>query len=238
MKREHRAVRVIPVRPWHTILGISLMVGGALIVGVLGSNWHVAGRIAALQEERDHLVGQAIESEQEIERLRSELAAAELTSGVSQGAMEDLQTNLSSQQLELAALREEVTHYRSILAPTSLARGLQVANFKLLATNRSDSFRYEMLLTQLETNKATISGTVALEILTDKSGQEIRLPLNKVQKIDYYPLQYSFRYFQNFSGTLALPAGHSPLRVLITITPERKGGEQVQRSFPWVVESS
>ena len=151
--------------------------------------------------------------------------------------MVDLQDSLGSLQLELLQIKEEESRYRALLAPDSLERGLQVGSFKILGTQSAGKFRFELLLTQIESKRSTLSGAGPIDIVAEHQGKVVALPLPKVHKVDYYPLRYSFRYFQDFSGEVALPLGYKPLRTEVTLVPAGRNAKKTKLTFPWVVEA-
>ncbi len=237
MKLANKTVKVVEVRAWNTPLAVVLLmiasVGGG---GVAGYLYGVSG-LHNLQMHKSELEADLAQARNEISSMVDRLAGAELESGVSKGAMTDLQGNLESLQLELSAAKEEVGRYRALFAPDSLERGLQVGSFKILGTQVAHSFRFELLLTQIESKGSTLSGTVSIDIVAEHQGESILLPLPKVQKIDYYPLRYSFRYFQDFSGEVVIPPGHKPLHIDVTMVPAGRNPKKTTRTFPWVVEA-
>jgi len=237
MKLANKTVRVVQVRAWNTPVAIAMLIVASVgCGGVAGYLYGVSG-LQALQMKRFELEKNLDQARNEIRSMVDRLAGAELESGVSQGAMVDLQENLESLQLELSAIKEEVNRYRALFAPDSLERGLQVGTFKILGTQIVRNYRYELLLTQTESKRATLSGTVSIDIVAEHQGKLILLPLQKVQKIDYYPLRYSFRYFQDFSGEVVIPPGHKPLRITVTMVPAGRNAKKTKRTFPWIVEA-
>jgi hypothetical protein len=50
-------------------------------------------------------------------------------------------------------------------------------------------------------------------------------------------LPFSYRYSQTIEQPIQLPAGFSPARTVVQITPGRKGVNPVQASFVWTVDN-
>jgi len=128
------------------------------------------------------------------------------------------------------------------MAPESVARGLQIAEFELSRTEAADRFSYRVLLTQAEVRKDWLEGTLEIHVQglhagADGSMVEEVLPLTVLTQMVDYPLRFRFRYFQDLSGTVTLPEGFQPRSVLITASPNGKGAEGLDRSFGWVVQA-
>ena len=114
--------------------------------------------------------------------------------------MVDLQDSLGSLQLELLQIKEEVSRYRALLAPDSLERGLQVGSFKILGTQSAGKFRFELLLTQIESKRSTLSGAVSIDIVAEHQGKVVVLPLPKVQNLTIIRFATVFGIFRIFPG--------------------------------------
>lgn len=176
-----------------------------------------------------------------LEFLTRELADVRLAQSVDAQAAASLRDTIAELRDRLAVLREEVTFYKSLMAPSSIERGLQIAEFELGRGEQENEFTYHLLLTQAEERRDWVQGDVELAVqgvraAADGSSMEEVLPLTEVSEPDAYPLKFRFRYFQNLSGTMALPPGFRPRAVLVTMTP-RGGADRAERSFDWLVEA-
>lgn len=236
MKLANKTVKVVQVRAWNSPAALLFLLFAAVCGGGIAGYQYGVSELPSLQLQRLELEENLVNARNEVNSMVDRLARAELESGVSRGAIVDLQKNLESVQLELSATKEEVSRYRALLAPDSLARGLQIGSFKILGTQEDRNFRFELLITQIESKRSTLSGTVSIDIVAEYQGKVISLPLSKVQKIDQYPLKYRFRYFQDFSGEVVIPSGYKPLRIEVTMAPAGRNAKKTKRTFPWLVE--
>ncbi|MEZ5598131.1 MAG: DUF6776 family protein [Pseudomonadales bacterium] len=236
MVRRIRKVVVVPSRFWNQPLGIATIALLAFIAGGVVSQWVVRERQNSLEVREQALEAELASLDKEREVLQSRVADAEMREQVSAGAMTTLQSDLNARQLELDALREEVSHFRALLAPSAAQKGLQVASLKILATEKASTYRYELLLSQGAASRRIASGSLEMDLRFEQDGREESLSFSKVQKIDYYPMRYNFRYFQDFAGVIALPDGAHPLEVIVVATPAGKVSTRITRSFPWTVE--
>ena len=146
---------------------------------------------------------------------------------------------------QLAALTEEVTFYKSLMSPSSLAKGLQIADFELTAMEAEGRYTFHLLLTQVETRRDWVQGEATLEVEgrmretggTDSAtgnGQRV-LPLTEIGEDDSYPLKFRFRYFQDLTGVISLPAGFEPERIVVRAGKRGASTEAMTRTFDWVV---
>jgi hypothetical protein len=177
----------------------------------------------------------------EISSLKSQLVDAELTRQVDGQAAVRLSQDIRKLRDEAAGLEEEVTFYKSLMAPSSIERGLQIAEFELSSTDIYGQFSYHILLTQTEQRRDWIQGDVKLEIRGHSAtpdslkNEEQVLSLTEFADIEPYPLKFRFRYFQDLSGLLTLPGGFIPEKVEITALRRGSRSDSLRRTFEWVV---
>ncbi|MDH3644394.1 MAG: hypothetical protein OES38_19975, partial [Gammaproteobacteria bacterium] len=156
-------------------------------------------------------------------------------------AAAQLREDIKSLRDEAAGLKEEVTFYKSLMAPSSIERGLQIAEFELAPAEEVNQFTYHLLLTQVEARRDWIQGDVRVEIRGRHRPQgssqyeELVLSLTEIAQVQPYPLKFRFRYFQDLSGMLTLPTGFVPEAVAVTAMRRGSRSDSLQRSFEWVV---
>jgi hypothetical protein len=179
--------------------------------------------------------------ETRVEALNRELADARLTQSVDSQAAQSLRQTIAEMRDRLAGLREEVTFYKSLMAPSSLERGLQIAELDLGSGEADNEYTYHLLLTQAEERRSWVQGRVEVEVRGvrgggEGSGAEEALPLTAISEVENYPLRFRFRYFQDFSGVVTLPEGFRPQAVVVVATPSGGGAERAERRFDWIVQ--
>lgn len=232
-----RAGELLVVRhsPWRRV-GWGVLVGlVVLAAGSLGY-WLGAG-VGTL--DRSYLASlevryQATESQRAA--LARELADLRLARSVDDQAARSVRETISQLRGEVASLNEEVAFYKRLMVPSTVERGLQVSEFQLAPGDKDNEFVYHVLLTQVAERRDWLQGRLQLRVQGQMAGPdgavaEEVLPLTELAAVDSYPLRFRFRYFQDVSGTLTLPAAFSPRQVIIAATPA--GAETVERRFEW-----
>ena len=244
-RRNREQMRVVPYEPGKrvVILSLAVVLGLAIVAG-----GYLFGRaqsgldlryLAALRE-----IDQA--NEVRIKELLGELIDANLSEEVSHQASQELRKTIKILHDEVAGLKEEVTFYKSLMAPSSVERGLHIQEFEVTQGEQPGEFSYSLLLTQVEARRSWIQGDVRLNVLgrmmlegDEERGQkdnQLVLSLTEIAEIDAYPLKFRFRYFQDLSGMMTLPSGFTPESVVITAL--RRGGSatKLEQTFDWVVQ--
>ena len=172
-------------------------------------------------------------------KLEAELVDAQLSSNVQRNASNSLRQDLTDAHNDRARLREEVTFYKGLMSPSSMADGLQVAELELLPADGERQFRYQLLLTQIALRRSFIAGDVRVDVIgrfaDAKGDDQAVLSLTELAELKTYPLKFRFRYFQDLAGQIALPEGFEPQHLLVTANESGKAPLQV--SFEWSVQN-
>lgn len=246
--RNSPNVRVVSHHPYRQALLILLVIV-VCASGALGGFW--LGRNTG-ELDGSYVVSLERLNEantQSIERLQAELVAADLSLEVDREAAVALKESIRELKDEVASLTEEVNFYKSLMAPSSVARGLQIADFELLAMERPDQFTFHLLLTQVESRRDWVQGSATLEVhgrhraagpLTGGSelatvAAEQVLELTEIAADGTYPLKFRFRYFQDLTGVITLPSGFEPERIVVKAGKGGSSVEALSRTFEWTV---
>ncbi len=239
-------VRVVSVHPWRQALFL-LAVVLLILLGSVGG--YRLGRATA---ELDDTYMASVErlnraNRQTIADLEAKLVDADLTRQVDGEAAQSLKESIRGLKDQVAKLTEEVTFYKSLMAPSTLERGLQVADFELSSLEEAGRYRFHLLLTQVESRRDWVQGDIALEIHgradpdstaggDSATGTVERvLPLTEIAEEGTYPLKFRFRYFQDLTGVIRLPPGFTPEQVVIRAGRRGASAEAVNRTFDWTV---
>ncbi len=233
-QRDVRVVRVHGRGTRMLVVGCLVVAGIAMLFAAYRYGLYRYDLVSGNTLELNTRIG---EQQREIRRLRKALVDAEVAARVDRGTADELRASLAQMHDAQAHLTEEVTFYRSLMAPSSLERGLQIAELALLALDGAGAYRYELLLTQVEARRAVVQGSVTVDVVGERAGQQVVLPLTEIEPNADYPLQYRFRYFQDFSGTMQMPEGFEPLRVVVTVTRQGSREANLQRTFDWLIEA-
>lgn len=222
-------MRVVPQRPGQAwLLGI-LCLGLCATCVFAGYRWAseptVMAEVIMEQVGADPgLIGQIQELEQAVESFR-------LASVVESQAGEELRQIVGELEGRIVDLREEVKFYKRLMAPSELERGLQIAEWTVVPTAKPREMAYDLLLTQAAERRDWVQGRVNVDVLGKRSDQDVVLSLTELAEIDSYPLKFRFRYFQDFTGVIQLPADFQPSSIVVTAV--RDNGQNVQRTFEW-----
>ena len=211
---QQRRTRLLVVAVW---LGSLLIVAG--LVAIFGSRPGGPDReaeLAAALKER--------------EALKTRVAMLTRSEQVAKSALADVQQTLRDREEEIDGLRADLAFYGRLVGGNK-REGLAVHALQVEAVKGSQAWNFTATLTQNFKRGEEIKGRLVLSVEGVAAG--------KLQTLDWSALsqgqgssgiEYGFKYFQQVSGTIMLPAGFAANRVIVRAEGE---GGRVEQEFSW-----
>lgn len=212
-RRQYRQ-RIAFALLWLASLGIAAAVA-----------WNLAGRPpeAAMRSELRA-------SEARSEGLRQQLAQANRAEQVTRAALAEVQQDLREREEEINALRADLAFYERLVG-SDRRSGLAVHSLSLAPTGDPRAWTFSLTLTQNIKRGAETRGRLRLAVEGLADGELTRLDWPALTgTTERPPIEYRFRYFQEVGGTIVLPPGFQPARVLVHAEGE---GDRVEQEFAW-----
>lgn len=164
------------------------------------------------------------------ERLREKVALLEQSRQIDRRAREQVQTRLAAVQDDILELREELAFYRGIVSPQDSESGLKIQNFSLAPGNQAGQYQFELVLIQSIKHDEKVSGEAKIIFHGSRDGEPVSLPLSELMA-DKRSLNFGFKYFQDFVGTVTLPADFLPHQVEVVAQPGND--DTVRETYDW-----
>lgn len=165
-------------------------------------------------------------------RLNARIVLLEQSSEIDHQAYNEVSRNLTELQKELVELRQEVEFYRGIVnAEDQSISGLTIQTLSLrpepgaFGAEETRGYRFRLILSQIATTNARISGQAELVVDGMLDDEEFELA--------HDTLRFDLRHFQELRGSMTLPEGFEPRRVRLKVTPAGNGASSLERAFPW-----
>lgn len=239
--KQYRMV-VVPYRPWLRLL-VSVLVLSVLVVASAGSYWFGQMRGQSLQAEaiteRDHLRSELADKRKEADGLRQAVANLKLGSQVDRKASEGVRAEVIDLKTQIAALQEDISFYRSLMAPTGNQRGLTIGSLNVISTGAQRQYEYKLVVQQLATRHTMLNGTLSFTIIGRQGEQLITLPLKDVSdNVSYENIKLRFKYFQTIEGRLRLPEGFEPEKIELVARSTGSEPVVVEKKFGWLVQEN
>jgi hypothetical protein len=220
----------------------AVLIAGALCVVLLLYVMYEWGRFeggyskfAEIQHRRE--LNAKIEAlENENEKLRGDVAKAELAREVDRKSVTVIKKSLEDLQAQVLKHREELTFYRGIVSPEDGIGGLRIQRFQVLPGGSDRHYRLRLMLMQSMRQDAMVSGSVSFQIEGVRDNRPAQLTLSETgeDKSDGL-LPFQFRYFQNLEQNIELPEGFEPRAVNVEVRSARAA--PVRESYPWQVQA-
>ncbi|RDZ26325.1 hypothetical protein DX914_18360 [Lysobacter silvisoli] len=205
------------------------------LVAVLGFGawglWRSLSPVAPEAPPSADAVRDARSQQAELEQLRQRVTTLTRSDQISREANRDLQGTLSERDEEIAGLRADVAFYERLVGSTAQRRGLAVHALRV-QPQTGGAWHFTSTLTQNLNRGAVSAGRLTVAVEGTRAGKLQKLNWSDLrQQADAPGVAYSFKYFQQVDGDLFLPAGLTPVRVTVRLTPQ--SGAAVEQSFTW-----
>jgi hypothetical protein len=199
---------------------ICYQIGGPDVTGrIAGFKPFVEKRLKSLQEERDGL--------------RRELNKAQREAEMDQVALKALKEQIKQYQNERLEMEEELAFLRGIVSDTPDKTGLRVQKFKLTPGLEAGQFDYRFSVSQVINSGTTAKGRILVSVEGLQNDQAVTLNLKDLTGGKKKSHKMRFRFFQDVEGTLTLPDGFDPAKIVIELDPEGKKQDTVKAIYDW-----
>lgn len=239
---KERRLKVVYYNPYlQPLLTLSI---GAVCVVIAWVSFSIGNnRGLGLQEqalvERDELRLQLQQKSEEAEMLSQQVANLALASEVDKASSEDVRGRVIELKEQIAALEEEISLYRGLMAPTENRQGLTIGSLELIATGVPRRYDFKVVVQQLATNHQVLNGHLNFTVVGREGEITRSIPLKDLtSQIDDENIRLRFKYFQNIQGQLELPVGFEPERIELLARSTGRGGIEVEKKFGWLVQES
>lgn len=189
--------------------------------------------VETLRDERRQLSRELREARAEVTRLREQVVYVQRSTEIDVQACDGVRASLGELQAETADLREQLAFYRGIVSPEQARAGVRVHELKFAPTDTAGRYRYDLILIQSVRHDRRVDGRIDVQLVGQQEAEERRYSLSELDTTGAGNLVFSLKYFEEFSGTLNLPRGFTPARVVVTLVPGAGGAPKIEESFEW-----
>ncbi len=218
---ESRMVKVTPpptlvVRPQHPARGTRAAWGIVLLwalslLAAFAAGWFWQPRLMPAHDAKV-----PVAEKHNLDALLQRVAVLERADQVARTATAGLQQALRDRQEEITGLRADLAFYSRLTDGSGKAEGLKVHGLQLSASSVPRVYSFSITLTQTLKSGPVASGNVRLSVSGVSDGKLVTVPWTQLapnQKSS--GMGFSFKYFQQVTGTLMLPAGFTPNRIRV-----------------------
>lgn len=165
--------------------------------------------------------------------LNARIVALERSSDVDTAAGSELQQALTELQAQVGESKKELAFYRGILSPEEAKAGLRVQQFSLSETSKRRTYTYNLVLIQSARHDKTVKGDVRLRVDGLRNDEAISVTWDKMALDSKTNIVFSFKYFQELTGTFRLPKNFDPTLVEIEVVPRNRDEDSFVDRYDW-----
>jgi len=226
-------VNVTRQRRVYRLLAVLLLL--LLLIAAWGG-WFVTDRSMRLGgAERAGLEAHILALEAKLRAAREDVAMYQTGNEVAFQAQEHVRQELRALRDQQAELQEAVTFYKSIMSPGEETQGLRVERLDMTSTPFPDIFGYRLVLSQPGDNSKFVTGDISFLVHgTDSQGQSGQRAAMVVEEDS--DNAFRFRYFQELTGRIRLPAGFLPREIIVEVQAGGRETDKVTRQFNWQIQ--
>ena len=184
-----------------------------------------------LQEQATFLARELAAVADKLQRSQERARILEEEASVMRQANHILRQQESERQAEINRLQGELDFYRRLVGTGGSQPGLAVYQAEILPTDSPRVFEFELTLTQNIRRASIINGRLQLEVEGTLADRPLTLDWSDLRDNGASAVPFRFKYFQQIEGFLTLPPDFSPLRLRVTLEPER--AEPVVQEYRW-----
>ena len=244
MNIKHKIV-IAQHRPWRRWAVI-----GGVTVAVLLGGWglysytraHTVSDFERARLERDRLREDNRDLSQKLraalsenQQMKDQAAYLSRSQQIDDSACSTVKLSLATLQAESADLREQLSFYRGIVSPAESQAGVRVFEFKIYGSAAKDAapglYKYDLVLIQSVRHDKRVDGDLSVSFEGFRGGAKQTLKLSELATDGNKNLLFSFKYFEEFSGSFRFPEGFKPLRA--TVTLEGDGTPRIDDDYDW-----
>lgn len=136
-------------------------------------------------------------------------------------------------QAQVARQTEELAFYRAVVAEGAPAIGVRVGTVRLSSAKPAGHFLVDVSLVRAGKTDGMTTGNITFTVDGQDAGGKAGTLASQALLGGDGDLPYDFRYFQDLSQTLALPAGFRPEHLTVQVSSTRKDIAPLTQTFPW-----
>ncbi|MEO6079657.1 MAG: DUF6776 family protein [Steroidobacteraceae bacterium] len=175
--------------------------------------------------------------EAENRRLRLQFAA-QATERIAQiRERTELARTIGELQAQVAQATRDLAFYRSVAGDNTRDAVLKIQQFRVTRGAAPGKYLLRMVLGRPLGREDSINGRIRMTFEGTTAATPVNLDLSSVSAVENGELSFNYRYSQSIEVPLQLPAGFTPARTSVEITPTRKGVNPVRTSFTWTVDN-
>jgi len=216
----------------RVVLAVMIAVSAYLVFefGRIQANYNIVDAGKERQAYEDRFAG----LENDIVRLKEEVALLETHRDIDREAYKDVEASLTTLQAKIQEQTDAIAFYRGIVSPADGTAGLRVQDLRLTRGQAERAYNVRLVLVQSLQHDRKVSGDVRLSVAGEEGGTETTYSYAQLlpeESSAGWP--FSFRYFQDFDREIVLPDGFTPEKITIEVRSKTRSISSIEESYSW-----
>ncbi|HEY8568899.1 DUF6776 family protein [Microbulbifer sp.] len=235
-------MKVVPHRPIihgvFSVLGVTLLVLSTSAGAFFAGQYQLSKNLDEKSRAHARTLDEVERLRAEIEALRVRAATAEQSVAIGEQASESVRGELVAKENQIAELRQEISFYRGIMAPSEGSDGVSIGRFSISEAG-DGRYQYKLLVQQSAASHEVVTGEVQFTVVGQVAGESRRYALADLSpQVESKSIPLRFKYFQNIEGELQLPEGFVPEGVELSLKSSKRNGFNIDQRYGWLVQQS
>ena len=235
-------MKVVPHRPFFgplSIMGVALLVLSTSAGAYFAGQHQLRKTLDQTSREHEKVLVELEKVRSENESLRIRAATAEQSVTIGEQASESVRGELVEKENQIAELKQEISFYRGIMAPSEGSEGVSIGRFSISEAGDSRRYQYKLLVQQSSARHDVVTGAARFTIFGQVDGEVRRYALADLsEQVDSESIPLRFKYFQNIEGELQLPEGFEPEGVELSLKSSKRKGFNIDQRYGWLVQKT
>lgn len=214
--------------------GLNVLLTSLLVIAVAGSSYAAGVYFGAFdgQHEQTELIERVLQLEEQLLATQQDMAVYKMDADIAERAQENLRLELREYREQIVELEKASRFYQNVLG-AGQTPGLVLERFIVNPLEEEGMYSFQLMLAQHSDEHAQISGAVSLVVVGEQNGEKIELDQDEVLFDETASLAFSFSYFQELKGRLALPENFAPQSIRVIAKRAGTQAGSVTQFFKW-----
>ena len=166
--------------------------------------------------------------------LHSEITRFSRAEEISDQLRKNNHAELVRLQGEVALLKGELSFYRDIVRSAEIDDGPRVKGLTIKPLHGESRFEYKIVMTYINKQQRYAEGKLLINFLGETDGLERSIAFKELVESGKKALNFRFKHFHLFQGTLRMPDKFVPLQVQVSVADSRGKKYRQNNTFDWI----
>ena len=223
-------------RPVRRVLSAAAFLGAAVLAVAIAldyGHWKYIAEAMVSTGQKRTLLQEVAQMRAEREDLKFEIARLQRGEDINRKTREDNHQQLVRLQSEIAALNQELEFYRDVIGAAEVNSGPKVKGIQFKTLVGDGRYRYRLVLTYIDKDDRVAEGNLNIGFRGELEGQRKALSFTDVKESGPDSLEFKFKHFRLFEGTIKMPQGFVPHQIQVAVRNKRSSRGSFSETYDW-----